>query len=161
MSLYHIVHDGMGYYVEAENLSNAVRVWTDEIRKEPDNLDFDAEPDSVTLLSVDPLIRVGSHREQELRASLSAREELLRNWETVASDNGSLQDPDEFRAHVANLREALKDERESCDMFRAIHTTRGGCSGNGRCPVCSDHDRRRSEEKRTPLTLSKGPEGSD
>lgn len=57
MSLYLIQHDGQGDYVEANGIGNAEQVWRAHVRSEPDNADFNEEPDSIALLSTDAVIR--------------------------------------------------------------------------------------------------------
>lgn len=57
MSLYQIQHDGQSDYVEANGIGNAEQVWLAHVRSEPDNADFNEEPDSIALLSTNAVIR--------------------------------------------------------------------------------------------------------
>lgn len=57
MSLYKIQHDGQVDYVEANGFHNAEQAWLAHVRGEPDNADFNDEPDSIEFLSTDAVIR--------------------------------------------------------------------------------------------------------
>ena len=60
MSLYRIKHEGFVTFVEASCLSRAEEAWLADVRSEPDNADFNEEPDSIELLSIEPVVRDGA-----------------------------------------------------------------------------------------------------
>ena len=57
MNLYHVQFDGESRWVEAESMGECVKKWLACVRSEPDNADFEGEPDSVHLVSDEPVIR--------------------------------------------------------------------------------------------------------
>lgn len=57
MSLYHVHYDGEPYYIEAPSFSLAVEVFKAKMKAEDNVIDGQEEPDSVHLLSEDPVIR--------------------------------------------------------------------------------------------------------
>lgn len=61
MSLYHIQYDGEPYYVEAPGFGEAVEVFKAHLKEIDNEIDGRNEPDSVALLSEEPVIRLGEN----------------------------------------------------------------------------------------------------
>ena len=56
MKLYRIEYDGDPDYIEAESFGAAIKVWR-EVIVPRDDIDPEAEPESVTLISDKPVVR--------------------------------------------------------------------------------------------------------
>lgn len=64
MSLYHVQFDGESWWVEAPDYGVAVRIWREYITADWNVAnDETEEPESVTLISTQPVIRYERHRE--------------------------------------------------------------------------------------------------